>query len=597
MADVLSIAGLALGATSLAFELFSGCVKGYNLLLEANQMPDTCRFLLVRLRIEKEKLVGWAVLAGISEEEKTMSPLLRLNRHTVLDALRELEVLLLDVQKLDERYNLRLVVDTHSPELIRQQTVPEALPGRLGELEEKALGLFERTRKLPKKLRWAAFHKEKFEELLAHIAVLNDSMMQFLESHDRQRHFKMQEVMLMQILHANTRINDLFDLVKSFQANSKQRSESLTDHAKGEGHEGYERRTVALTRFKALKLAVETERTDTLEVEEFVTGTPELAIHKLKLTTQSNDNNTLGSRRSSGMCNDKSVWVEWRNYQPIHGYGSDDEGEESHEPPRFVQDRISKMAKLLRDREKPEEFRVPHCLGYVRDLSECRLGFVFLSDASLKHSIPVSLLDLLSDRRKPSLTTRIRIAKLISSSIWYLHSTEWLHKGLRSENIVFPVLDPFSSVLPILCGFDYSRPADIDETTERPIQNLWHDLYRHPKTQFDSPREGRNGFRKIYDIYSLGVVLTEIALWKPVHTILGIDTTQRLKAATVKGVQTGLLAQDKLDDVEAEAGRVFASVVRACLSGEFGNDGTLGDANLQLVFWEKVVDPLEGIAV
>ncbi|KAK4224806.1 hypothetical protein QBC38DRAFT_457881 [Podospora fimiseda] len=90
----------------------------------------------------------------------------------------------------------------------------------------------------------------------------------------------------------------------------------------------------------------------------------------------------------------------------------------------------------------------------------------------------------------------------------------------------------------------------------------------------------------------IGVVLMEMAVWKPVHGILGIDPAQRLKAATVKGVQAELLAQDKLDDVEAEAGCVFASVVKTCLSSDLGKD-----ADLQLSFWEKVVDPLEKIAV
>ena len=132
------------------------------------------------------------------------------------------------------------------------------------------------------------------------------------------------------------------------------------------------------------------------------------------------------------------------------------------------------------------------------------------------------------------------------------------------------------------------------------MENLWHDLYRHPRTQFDSPREGRHGFRALYDVYSLGVILTEIGLWRPVHAILDVDPSQRLNAAKVRGTREVLLHKNKLEPLESEAGAVIASVAEACLSGDFASSESPaieGDSRLQLDFWEKVVKPLEGIAV
>lgn len=625
MADPISVAGLALGVASLAFELFSGCVKGgltlspgqstravltvetgYNLLLTASEMPETCHYLLVRLQMEKEKLIGWAVLAGVSEEDNTLTPSLKLNRLTIIDAMREMQVLLLDVNKIDERYGLRLVADEAYADAAPHGVLQQALPGRLVRLEERALRLFDKTRKFPKRLKWTVFHKEKFEELLANIVILNDSMMRFLESHDREKHFKMQEVTLMQILQVNNRIDDLFQLVKSLRATgaaSEKRRLAGGLSASGEeetGGEEYEERAIRLTRFKAVRLAIETEQTERLQDNKATGQTAELSINKLKLISAADKTQGGREHRSYGTFDSHPVWVEWRHYEPGPSDDDDDTDEEEQLPPKFVENRISKMAKLLRDQEKPPEFRVPDCLGYVRDLNECRLGFAFALDAASEPSIPISLLELLSSRPKPSLTTRMKIASLISSSIWYLHSTQWLHKGLRSENVVFQSPKAFSAPLPLLCGFDYSRPAGLDETTERPLQNLWHDLYRHPGTQFDSPREGRHGFRRLYDVYSLGVVLTEIGVWQPIHAILGIDPSQRLKAARVKGVREELLLPDRLEILEAEAGAVVASVVKACLSGDFAsNEGPAaeGDPSLQLDFWEKVVKPLEGIAV
>lgn len=60
-------------------------------------MIETCRFLLVRLQMERDKLVGWAILARVAEEESSLQPGLIMSRHTINDALREMQVLLLDV--------------------------------------------------------------------------------------------------------------------------------------------------------------------------------------------------------------------------------------------------------------------------------------------------------------------------------------------------------------------------------------------------------------------------------------------------------------------------------------------------------------------
>jgi hypothetical protein len=112
-----------------------------------------------------------------------------------------------------------------------------------------------------------------------------------------------------------------------------------------------------------------------------------------------------------------------------------------------VAQRISRLARLLGDREKPSEFLVPECVGYVHDKEPSRFGFVFKSlhvspapNGRLHPppTPPTTLLELLSGGApKPSLTTRIRIARTVATSIWYLHATNWLHKGLRSENAVW----------------------------------------------------------------------------------------------------------------------------------------------------------------
>ncbi|KAH0536193.1 hypothetical protein FGG08_006901, partial [Glutinoglossum americanum] len=217
----------------------------------------------------------------------------------------------------------------------------------------------------------------------------------------------------------------------------------------------------------------------------------------------------------------------------------------------------------------------------------------------------------------PSLTTRIDLALAITNCIRYLHSTNWLHKGLRSHNIIFfasPPQSPASSATtsqpkpdcdllsPILTGFDYARPARSEEMTERPPENPEYDIYRHPATHSSNPT---SSYKKPYDIYSLGVILVEIAHWRPIDQIIGIEDLAKAKPEKTRGVQKLLLdtAEGYLDDVAFRVGERYREAVVMCLSGEFGVGGKgLKDykeeehgARLQAEFYEKVVLKLGGI--
>lgn len=240
---------------------------------------------------------------------------------------------------------------------------------------------------------------------------------------------------------------------------------------------------------------------------------------------------------------------------------------------------------------------MPNCLGYIHEADRFRYGIVFQGAGNFP---PPRLLDMIasSSRPRPSLTTRIQIARAVATSIWYLHATDWLHQGLRSENIVFPFKPPAP---PCLTGFDFARPAKATERSE----NRYHDLYRHPLAQFDVPREGRDGFKKLYDIYSLGVVLYEIGMWKPVHDILGIDITGGgIGLAEIEDTQKRLLSEECLMSLAADVGDAYMSTVASCLSGDFGfdsfdrqSDQGNYDARLQVEFGERVIRKLDSIVV
>ncbi|KAL6918398.1 hypothetical protein FSST1_009893 [Fusarium sambucinum] len=114
-----------------------------------------------------------------------------------------------------------------------------------------------------------------------------------------------------------------------------------------------------------------------------------------------------------------------------------------------------------------------------------------------------------------------------SIALLSFHTAGWLHKGVRSENIL--LVSPQSTQStghlgrPYLCGFSFARQGSPTEISEQPSTNPLRDIYRHAKALGD-PSES---FERYMDVYSLGCVLIEIAEWTPLRKIVKkrIDTS------------------------------------------------------------------------
>jgi hypothetical protein len=137
--------------------------------------------------------------------------------------------------------------------------------------------------------------------------------------------------------------------------------------------------------------------------------------------------------------------------------------------------------------------------------------------------------------------------------------------------------------------------------TEIPGHVPTYNLYRHPSTQAFGfgPRES---FRKTFDIYSLGVILVELAHWRTVDKILDIEVN---KTKLVAKIRDTLLEERRIADVGANMGEVFEEATRKCISGgrELGleeaddeTDDTVA-AKLSMAFYEDVVKKLGDVRV
>jgi hypothetical protein len=138
------------------------------------------------------------------------------------------------------------------------------------------------------------------------------------------------------------------------------------------------------------------------------------------------------------------------------------------------------------------------------------------------------------------------------------------------------------------------RPQD----TERPPQFPAHEIYRHPDIQ----AEGSVSFKEIYDIYSLGIILLEIAQWKSLVTLLGnrIDwkACGTADVKKVKDILLGLFDETTSGSIGFSAGTIFQEVVRTCLAGDFDAEGKspVGE-KLRASYFTKVVKNLESCVI
>ena len=221
---------------------------------------------------------------------------------------------------------------------------------------------------------------------------------------------------------------------------------------------------------------------------------------------------------------------------------------------------------------KPDEFCIPTCVGYgILQYGEKNPhpALIFENPAGIDpHLQPVSLLTALGNCTKPTLTHRIALAHRVAQCLLYLHAVKRLHKAVRSSNILFfPAPDAEIDVRsPYVTGFDNSRRSRFDEATTQVLRIGRLEVYCHPDTQLDGLMLS---YRKTFDIYSLGLVLVEIALWEPIVSIMEIQNTVDQSRKATSSIQERWLAAEPrlLYSLRAEVGEKYAGAVETCVKG------------------------------
>lgn len=611
--------------------------------------------MLVKFKLEENRLINWAKLVKLDYKDESLT-FNHMSRMLVLDVMTQQRDLLTKFRELRDKKGYQKFALTHRTKTtIQVEEAPDVasdngdstrnghgtllieskavqFPSNDDEqIVQKALAFVKRFQdgmaNVPRRLQWATIHKERMGELIEKLADLNTKMHEALGQGQMEMLLSMQKRQNYEILSMNQKFDQFMEIIQSQRLSSSRQRARIVDWDDEAEYDDLEDRIVPrrrmieplgeLAQTKALGRAIEDSKVLEPEDAERLglpkTEGPSKVRHTQipftdmytrdgqPLSTLDDDDDSV---RTEAYYKDFSVWVEWKTIE----HTNPGEGDS------LVEECVKKLSALLETNNSLDDdidtlqFRAPHCFGYFKDDEMGRFGLVFKKPGRAKSfQAPVSLHSLLTKKDAqgqpiiPSLTQRVTLMRLICETIERLHAVDWLHKGLRSANILlFKALDSeeinFSD--PYISGFEYSRPAGRDDMTERPSDDLASDIYRHPSVQQASKRSNS---RKSHDIYSLGILLLEIAYWMPLDQILGFDL-ETVKPKAVHLVRQQLLSVPQyLRSVKSYQGDTVEDIIRTCLEGPeafglgVGFDERSDDAGpkLQKAFGEKVVARLE----
>ncbi|KAL9087158.1 MAG: hypothetical protein Q9165_006809 [Trypethelium subeluteriae] len=576
--DPVTAAGIGLSVTSLALQVFSGCITGYQMFIEARDMPATYEHLRTRLRIEQTRCLNWGEKVGLLEELlDEPSEILQLNHNLIVN-------ILLEVQKAFR--SCMVVTDKYDPIAAASAWTSTIAISRSSSSTflERTLATWRKGGRVASRIEWATLKKGSFEELIKKLIHFNDRIESFLDRStldDLRQAQAQSNLMLLQVTEHVSQLRDLIAAVRLEQTARPETSPSFSRASTFVDRDDQMRSLASLAAFKA----------HALELEQATMEAPDLEIQMDGLVSIDQSRSTRPVAKLRG----RSVWIEWRESL-----------EDIDAMPNYkmqLTDRVRALAAMLASPSKSPTFRAPDCLGYFLDETSTpqRYALVYswpLGDSGTGARI-ASLRDALASSIRVSLNSRIDLACRLSESLLHLHAVNWLHKGFRSDCILFTAAGNRDFILSdvLISGFEFSRPALPDAMTVTHVFPLEQDLYRHPDLLDPEPARSK----KSYDIYSLGLVLAEIAMWQPVEEITGIEI-RRTKLYQVRermlDERTGIF-----DMIAERVGITYAKVVRRCIEGgeSLGVDNGADEedpkvgAEMQKVFHAEIVSKLRAL--
>ncbi|KAF4957170.1 hypothetical protein FSARC_11379 [Fusarium sarcochroum] len=657
--DPASASGLAVGITSLAFDVFDNSVKRevcvyfvaasvtngsqvFKFFSAMVDMPKECEQFRLQLMIEYNRLLAWGEAVGLIHVPQGSHVATSLGTNAVelcgivsrigwlLGEFRDMNTRWKNELRLPQEHDQTAVEKDHlSIDMAKEVSSLATAYERSKDTHQQRSGVarirnwmhrrVENASDIvthPLRVRWVMVDKVAFEGLLKDLHFLTDRMHELTETHRQNRIQEMTIKTYREMVVARNGINELKNLLEAVTELLKAKKNHMDGISQHENDEML-RDLLQLKEINGIsnQLLSKAQNAGDSDIEKDFHDL--IVVQQYDASTLSNvlmyskDENTGGSTtpyRPRGVLQQNGtaveIWVEWRVI--------DDGEKKTHRESKL---RTITLAQMLHN-EKPRHLYSPRCIGYIDDVeSNNRTGWIFKmpnganSDTTLKtlHSM------LGQCQYRPALSQRISLAWKLAISLSYMHTTGWLHKGIHSGNIVFSFdQDRFDTEAPILSGFEYSRPQS-SKTTTRSLEPKW-DIYRWPRIQNEVPKVTNS--RKTYDIYSLGLVLLEIAYWKPLHKIMCLKRWPMASSQDAK-IRGWLLEEDArppfkdsnpLSELRDVTGDKYWKATRRCLvaHGDMGMQveeifdqlqDPSDEIQLQNTFMEFVVEELKSILI
>ena len=270
------------------------------------------------------------------------------------------------------------------------------------------------------------------------------------------------------------------------------------------------------------------------------------------------------------------------------------------EPKELVVKRVRKLSRLLAEVSNPM-FHIARYVGYIDRPLTKQLSLVFASGLTTSAATDkpfMTLKEAYGEEKFVPLETRLNLALALAKALSNIHVVGWLHKSLRSENVIFVATRDteakFDLGRPLLFGFDLSRAHTDSSAGDREFRQAAL-IYTHPQ-RWGVPR---STFGTLHDIYALGVVLLEIGCWRAAATFdLARNGFAGAKDESTVRLRLLEVAQTYLQHM---AGKMYAHVVTTCLTGQFEDDDEMVEteagrghdpSRLHSAFSERVLRPL-----
>lgn len=596
--------GTVLAVVSLSFEVFAGCIKGFVIVSNAHNLGKDASYLRTMLNLEEYRFTQWAIKVNLMQPNAAIVP--QLNQALASNLMGQLNSLL-QADKISERYKLDLLVDpptelpsssTHDD--LSQNVLSVAVSDETRrEILAKAK-LIQSKNSLPKRFWWAAVDKGKFESLVRDVRTIVQGLWALLDS------IQQDEVTssIQQVLSTVVEISKDVKGLQALQTALKESRDGLSTNISLSTAAGLKAATIQLgtqdtprndemeQRFLATALGPSEPKSEIAFRQDIIL--PPLFPALLTDIAMKATNAYIGTAL---YCN-APVLIEYKSVSP-----------RMRSKLRF---RVENLAVLLSIAKDPE-FLTLHCLGFFEDTAKSCFVFVFAypaqpNEGAVSHSSqisqPISLQDLLRDSkfRQPSATARLKLGLNISRTLLALHTAGWLHKDIRSENVLFfPAHEQDASTpeflsRPYLTGFGFSRADSPTEISEQPSADPLHDIYRHHRA-LGNPS---TSFEKYMDLYSLGTVMIEIAEWRPLKHVV-----QKCVDVATKGV--GVVSLEKIAEVgpwlikekvrngvvDFRMGEFFGRVVGGFLGGEGARPSDVDSNRTEIAVLEEAVRNLK----